>query len=128
MNADVEGRAYPSTTLTVEPARVRGFAGVVGQEQAGVPPTFLTVAEFAAFGAIIADPDLDLDFDRVVHGDQEYVWHRPLEMGETLVASPRIAAIRERGGHGFVTIEVELTSAKGEPVATTRATLIERAP
>jgi acyl dehydratase len=128
VNAGVEGRAYPSTTLVVEPEHVRRFADAVGQQPPGVPPTFLTVAEFAVFGSIISDPDLGLDFGRVVHGDQEYVWHRPLEVGETLVLAPRIAAIRERGGNGFLTIEVEITSPDGEPVATTRATMIERAP
>jgi MaoC dehydratase-like protein len=127
MNVGVEGKAYPSSTLTIDPDRVRAFAGVVGQTVPGVPPTFVTVAEFGVFEGIIDDPELDLDFERVVHGDQEYVWHRPLEVGETLVVAPRIVAIRERGGHGFVTIEVELLSEDGDPVATARATMIERA-
>jgi acyl dehydratase len=75
----------------------------------------------------VSDPELGLDFSRVVHGDQEYVWHRPVVVGETLEVRPRIAAIRERGSNGFLTIEVTLWGAGGEPVATTRATMIERA-
>jgi len=55
------------------------------------------------------------------------VWHRPVVVGETLEVRPRIAAIRERGGNGFLTIEVTLWGALGEPVATARATMIERA-
>ena len=128
MNAEVEGKEYPSTTLTVEAERMRAFAAVVGQTAPGVPPTFATVAEFAVFGQIVSDPELDLDFTRVVHGDEEYVWHRPPAVGETLAVAARIAAIRERGGHGFLTIEMDLTSAAGEPVATARATMIERGP
>ena len=127
MNAGAEGKTYPRATVAVGADRIQDFAEVVGQTVPGVPPTFITVAEFAVFGDIINDPELDLDFARVVHGDQEYVWHRPLEVGETLVATPRIAAIRERAGHGFVTIEVTLTSQDGAPVATARATMIERA-
>ena len=127
MNADVEGKVYPTSTVTIEPDAVRAFADVLGQSAPGVPPTFLTVAEFGVFGDVIADPELDLDFARVVHGEQEYVWHRPLEPGERLVVEPRIASIRERGGHGFLTIEVGVRSAEGEPVATTRATMVERA-
>ena len=126
MNADAEGKVYPRSTVTVAPDAVRGFAAAVGQAVPGIPPTFLTVAEFAVFGAIIGDPELDLDLGRVVHGDQDYVWYRPLELGETLVVEPRIATIRERGGHGFVTIEVRLSSEGGDPVATARATMIER--
>jgi hypothetical protein len=33
----------------------------------------------------------------------------------------------ERGGNGFLTIEVTVTGADGEPVATARSTMIERA-
>ena len=69
----------------------------MGQTAPGVPPTFATVAEFAVFRQIVSDPELDLDFARVVHGDQEYEWHRPPAVGETLVVAARIAAIRERG-------------------------------
>ena len=128
MNADVEGKVYPASTVTIEPDAVRAFADVLGQTTPGVPPTFLTVAEFGVFDAVIADPELDLDFARVVHGEQEYVVHRPLEPRERLVVEPRIASVRERGGHGFLTIEVRLSSAEGEPVATARATMIERSP
>ncbi len=125
MNPGVEGKAYPRTKLAVDPDRVDRFAAVVGQTVAGVPPTFATIAEFSVFGQIVADPELGLDFDRVVHGNQEFVVHRPFRMGEILDVSPRIAAIRERGDTGFLTIEVELTS-DGEPVATARATMVER--
>jgi hypothetical protein len=128
MNAAVVGKRYPSVTLEVDATRVDRFASAVGQTVPGVPPTFLTVAEFAVFGAIVGDPELGLDLARVLHGDQEYVWHRPLVVGETLEVESGIAAIRERGGAGFLTIEATLSDADGRIVATARATMIERAP
>jgi hypothetical protein len=127
VNTDIEGKVYPEATFEVEAEHVAGFAAILGQSLPGVPPTFLTVAEFGVFGPIMDDPELGLDFPRVVHSDQEYVWHRPLVVGETLIVGSRIASIRERGGHGFLTIEVSLTAEDGEPVATTNATLLERA-
>ncbi len=127
MNSAIEGKVYPESTFSVDAQHVQGFAAIVGQSLPGVPPTFLTVAEFGVFGPIMDDPELALDFPRVVHTDQEYVWHRPVVVGETLTVGSRIASIRERGGHGFLTIEVSLTAEDGEPVATTFATLLERA-
>jgi acyl dehydratase len=127
MDATLAGKAYPTTTFEVDAAHVERFASAVGQTVSGVPPTFLTAAEFGVFDPIVSDPELGLDFSRVLHGDQEYVWHRPVVVGETLEVRPRIAAIRERGGNGFLTIEVTLWGSGGEPVATTRATMIERA-
>jgi hypothetical protein len=128
VNTTVEGKVYPEARFEVEAKHVVDFAASIGQMLPGVPPTFLTVAEFGVFGPIMDDPELGLDFPRVVHSDQEYVWHRPLVVGETLIVGSRIASIRERGGHGFLTIEVSLNSEDGEPVATTMATLLERAP
>ena len=49
-----------------------------------MPPTFLTAAEFAVLPHVIGDPELALDFRKVVHGSQEYEFHRPLRVGETL--------------------------------------------
>ena len=128
MNAAVAGKEYPTTSFVVDAAHVERFAAVVGQTEPGIPPTFLTAVEFAVFEPIVLDPELRLDFTRVIHGDQEYVWHRPLTVGETLRVGSRIASIRERGGAGFLTIEVTLSDDAGEPVATASATMIERAP
>jgi acyl dehydratase len=128
VNLQAEGRVYPAVDVVVDPDRVRSFGlAVLAPEGLGVPPTFATAAEFAAFPAIIADPDLGLDFSRVVHGEQDYEWRRPLVEGESLSATSRIAAIRERRGTGFLTIETELRDADGETVVLARATLIERA-
>jgi hypothetical protein len=127
MDATVAGRSYPTASFEVDATHVERFANVIGQAVSGVPPTFLTAIEFDVLGPIVHDPDLALDFSRVVHGDEEYEWHRPLVVGETLEVGSRIAAIRERGGNGFLTIEVTMSGAGGEPVATARSTMIERA-
>jgi acyl dehydratase len=126
VNPAAEGTTYPAARFEVAPEHVARFAEAVGQAGAGVPPTFLTAAEFGIFPMVLADPRLGLDFSRVVHGEQEYVWHRPIVEGETLTVRSKIASVRSKGGHGFVTIETDLTDANGEPVALARATMIER--
>jgi acyl dehydratase len=121
-----EGTSYPVATLEVAPEHVARFSAAVGQSEPGIPPTFLTTAEFGIFPRVVADPRLGLDLARVVHGEQEYRWLRPLVVGETLTVRSRIASIRSKGGHAFVTIEADLTGADGEQVAVARATMIER--
>ncbi|HET6713714.1 MAG TPA: MaoC family dehydratase N-terminal domain-containing protein [Actinomycetota bacterium] len=127
MNPEAEGTVYPEIDFVVEPARVEAFRAVFGQAD-GVPPTFLTAAEFTAIPRIIGDPALDLDFTRVLHGGQEYELARPLREGETLTVRPRIESIRVRAGTGFLVIAMDLFDAAGEPVARTRSTMIERSP
>jgi acyl dehydratase len=126
MNPSAEGTTYPDVAFVVDPARVAAFRDVFGL-QAGVPPTFVTAAEFAILPAVLGDPTLGLDFTRVVHGSQEYVFERPLREGETLTVRARLASVKQRGGTGFLTIETRLLDDEGRLVCTARSQMIERA-
>ena len=125
MNPAAEGIVYPDVSFIVDPDRVAAFRAVFGVED-GVPPTFVTAAEFAVLPHVIADPSVGVDFSRVVHGSQEYVFERPLREGETLLVRTRIASAKQRGGTGFLTIETELRDDDGL-VCVARSQLIERA-
>jgi acyl-CoA thioesterase FadM len=125
MNARAEGKHYPEVTFRVDPARVAAFGHVFGLAT-GVPPTFSTAAEFAVFPDIVGDPELGLDYRRVVHEAQEYTHHRPLVEGERLTIRSRLESIRVKAGNGFLRIVTELVGADGEVACTARSTMIER--
>ncbi len=127
MNVQAQGRRYPDVAFQVTPARVDAFRKVFGQTQ-GIPPTFITAAEFSVFPLIIGDSALGLDFTRVVHADQSYVYNRPLVEGETLIVRARIDSIRQRGGTGFLTVVMEMVDQAGEIAAVARTTMVERGP
>ena len=127
MNPLVEGKTYPSVAFVVERERVIEFGRVFGQTER-IPPTFLTAAEFSAFPRVVSDPELGLDFMRVVHGSQEYELRRPIVLGETLEVTARIASIRRRGGIGLLVIETEMLGGDGAIAAVARSTMIEREP
>ena len=126
MNPAAEGTTYPAVPFVVDALRVAAFRSLFGISE-GVPPTFVTAAEFAAFPQIVADRQLDLDFSRVVHGSQTYAFRRALHEGEELAVRARIESIRIRGGNGFVTIAMDLEDADGVVVCTARSQMIERA-
>jgi N-terminal half of MaoC dehydratase len=128
VNVALEGTSYPETRFTLDAERVERFRDAVGAQGEGVPPTFVTAAEFSSFPEVVGDPELGLDFSRVVHAEQEYVFERPLRLGETVRVRSRIAQARERAGQGFLTIETRLVDDAGETVATARATMLERGP
>jgi hypothetical protein len=125
VNPAVEGKVYPPTIFEVSPERVAAFRAMFGPS-GGVPPTFATVAEFAAFPPLIDDPDLGLDFSRVLHGSQEYEYVRPLQEGETLTCTLRIDSIRVKGANGFLSVVMDLVGDDGVTACTARSTLIER--
>ena len=126
MDVAAAGKIYPDVPFTVDPERVRAFRAVF-EEPSGVPATFATAAEFTVIPGVVADPEIGLNFSRVLHGTQEYEYHRPLEEGETLVIRSRIDSIREMGGNGFLVLVTDLVDPGGEVVCTARSTLIERA-
>ena len=77
--------------------------------------------------SIVADPELGLDFSRVLHGNQEYEFRRALQEGERLEVRCRLGSIRVLGGNAFLVLVTELVEPGGDVVCTARSTLIERA-
>jgi acyl dehydratase len=125
MNPDAVGTVYPAVDIIIEPERVAAFRSLFGIAD-GVPPTFVTAAEFAALPQVVADPNLALDFTRVVHGSQEYEFRRPLRESETVSVRARIESIRQKGDSGLVTIVMDLIDVDGELVCTARSQMVER--
>jgi MaoC dehydratase-like protein len=127
MNPAAEGTVYPDVPFTVTPQRVAAFRDVFGATE-GLPPTFVTAAEFTVFPHVIGDPNLGLDFTRVLHGSQEYAYERPLREGETLMVRARIDSIRHKGNTGFLTVVMELRDETGQLVCMARSQMVEQAP
>lgn len=127
MNAALEGKTYPTVSFEVTEEHVRRFADAVGEDGSSVPPTFVTAPEIeAGLAKVVADTELSLDFARVVHGEQEYEWTRPVRVGETLAVTATIESIRSKGGHEFLTLRTELRDSGGELVVTARSSLVVR--
>jgi acyl dehydratase len=142
MNQGLKGRTYEPVTYTVERERVTAFADAIGEDGAiyhdpeaaraagfaeqVAPPTFVTVMNISISGQAVMDPELGLDYSRVVHGEMEYEWQRPVVVGETLTATPRIADIYARGPNEFLVIEADIADEQGETVVRSRSVLLSR--
>jgi acyl dehydratase len=142
LNQSLKGKTYPEQTFEVERDRVTQFSLAVGEDDPrflesraaqaeGFPeqlafPTFPTVVGILASAQVVTDQELGLDYSRVVHGEQEYEWRRPIVVGDALKATPRIADIYTKGPNEFLVIEAEITGAEGEVVCVARSTLLSR--
>jgi acyl dehydratase len=139
------GFSYPATPpYLVGREKIREFAAAIGADDAIyfdpaaarslgypdviAPPTFPIAVTEGLIQTLIEDPKLGLDFDRVVHGDQRYTYHRPVHAGDKLTCVLTIADISERAGAGFLSTSTEITTVEGEPVATAISRLVVRAP
>ncbi|MEV5714379.1 MaoC family dehydratase N-terminal domain-containing protein [Amycolatopsis mediterranei] len=137
------GRSYPpQTSYEVSREKIREFADAIGDanplyrdpeaaREAGhpdviAPPTFLTIINLASINAIVTDPELGLDYSRMVHGDQGFTHMRPVFAGDVLEVTTHIDGIMARAGNDFINLRAEITDAAGQKVCTTRAQLVVR--
>jgi acyl dehydratase len=106
--------------LDPEAARAAGYPDVIA------PPTFLMIINLRATNVIIHDPELGLDYGRMVHADQIFEYTRPVRAGDRLTITTTVDDITARLGNDFLTIRAEINTDEGELVCTTRATLVVR--
>ena len=101
-------------------ARAAGHPDVIA------PPTFAIALTLSAAGVVVSDPDVDLDYSRVVHGEQRFTHHRPIRVGDRLVATTTIDAARSVAGNDLLTARVDVATEDGEPVCTATSMLVAR--
>ncbi|TFC31852.1 MaoC family dehydratase [Cryobacterium sp. TMT2-18-3] len=106
--------------LDPEAARAAGYADVVA------PPTFAVVVQEATLAQLLAVPDAGIDFTRVVHGDQRFMFSRPIVAGDELTATLHVAGVKSLGGHSMVTAVSTIVDAAGAHVVTATSTLVVR--
>lgn len=126
----------------VEKRHIRQFAEAIGDEN----PLYVD-EEYAAksiYGGIIAPPsfpivisqesegsiELPLDYNRMLHGEQEFIYQRPIRLGDRLTCQTKVADVYERQGKTgqmqFLVLETELKDEAGEVVVIGRTNIIYR--
>jgi acyl dehydratase len=143
LDPSYQGRTYPPTApYVVGREKIREFADAIGSSDpvhrdpaaatAGgypdviAPPTFPVVVVTLANQSLIDDPELGLDFSRVVHGDQRFAYTRPVHAGDRLVCVSTVEEIMSRGGHDFLTTRTDVSTDSGEAVVSVWSRLVVR--
>ncbi len=139
---DAVGKTYPPTSYAVGREKVREFAAAVGEEnplhhdldaarEAGyadvvAPPMFAVVFGGRAMAPALFDPEVGIDFSRMVHGGQEFVWGPPVVAGDEIATEVEVKDVSERGGLQFFVFESRSTNQDGDTVCTGTWTNIVR--
>jgi acyl dehydratase len=96
--------------LDVEAARAAGYRDVVA------PPMFASVYCMQAVGPALFDPEVGIDFARMVHSGQEFTWGPLVVAGDEITTKLTVKDISERGGAGFYVFESVSTNQDGDVV------------
>ncbi len=124
-----DGRAAEAAGFSDVPAPptftfAMGFWGAFTEDQPA-DPTGGVNPMHAAMGALHAQGAL------VLHGEQEFTYHRPVVVGDVLAGEGRVVDVyekdSERASMTFIVIRTEWTDAEsGDPVVTEQFNLIAR--
>lgn len=138
------GRSYPPTRpYEVGREKIREFAAAIGDTNSAytdpeaarelghpdviAPPTFVFAITFEAAGQVVQDPQLGLDYSRVVHGDQKFVYTRPVRAGDRLSVVSTIESVKSLAGNDILDVRGEVHDEAGEHVVTSYTKLVARA-
>src|SRR5688500_8625964 len=143
LDRELVGRSYPpSAVYEVGRAKIAEFATAIGDDDpmyrdaeaaraAGhadviAPPTFAIAVSLEAAMVVLDDPDVGIDYSRVVHGEQRFTHHRPIRAGDRMVATTTIDAARSVAGNDMLTARVDLATELREAYGTATSMLVGR--
>jgi len=132
LNQAFLNRSYPSKeTYKVTKDQIDDFAKSIGDSNFYVSdgfasPTFLISIQMGAMQVALFDPELGLDWNKVVHGEQSFEYKKPVKAGDELSFISTIEDIKTKVGNYFITIRSDVKDSNNKDVATLRATLIAR--
>jgi acyl dehydratase len=134
VNTAAVGKAYPPTTYAVGREKVREYARAVGETDplyldvdaaraAGhadvvAPPMFAVVYAMPAVAQGMFDPDLAIEFARLVHAGQQFEWGPLVVAGDEISTTLSVKDVSERRGSGFFVFESVSRNQRHETVST----------
>jgi acyl dehydratase len=119
--ADKVGKTWTGFTYEVGLEKIREYANAIGESgavhhsreaarEAGfrdvvAPPMFVVVYSAGAMGPVIFDPDVGMNFARMLHGSQEFVWGEPVCAGDSVSTDVEWKDLSEKGDKQFFVFE-----------------------
>ena len=127
-----KGKTYDPHVYEVGREKIREYAYAVGEDnpvyfdrgaatEAGfrdvpAPPMFAVVYSAGSVGPAVLDPEVGIEFARMVHGGQEFAWSEPVCAGDTITTATEVKDIYERDGRGFYVFESLSRNQDGQEV------------
>jgi hypothetical protein len=131
IDPSLAGRTFPATDpYDVTEQAVSDFASATGTPYAPgdpAPATFPIVVAFAAMQDLMRDPEVGIELQHVVHGQQRFVHERPVAVGDRLTATLTVRGLRQIGDADVITTSSAIADEAGALVCTADATLVHQA-
>ncbi|MBC8258107.1 MAG: MaoC family dehydratase N-terminal domain-containing protein [SAR324 cluster bacterium] len=137
-------KTYEPFTIEVEKGRLRFFAQAIGEQnpiyqeestaqEAGyesipAPLTFpfsITMDAGQSFNVL---EDMGIPKTKAVHGEQGFIYHKPICADDVVTGQQKIVDIYEKKGGAllFIVTEISLSNQRNEPVCDLQSTIVVR--
>ncbi|MBN1288305.1 MAG: MaoC family dehydratase N-terminal domain-containing protein [Actinobacteria bacterium] len=136
------GRKYPPTEYEIGFENVKEYALATGEvnpiftdRETGLrskyhgclaPPCFATAYSGNCVQQIFFDEELNLDYEHLVHGEQEFDFMRPVVCGDLITTTGVIEDIIYKGGNDILVFRAESVNQRGELVTVSVGTFVIR--
>jgi acyl dehydratase len=98
----------------------------VNERYLKVLPTFSVIPGFEAVRPAMLGPGLDYKISRLLHGEQDLVVHNPLPPQASVITTPVVEAVYDKGKAGLLVLRGETRTSDGTPLCTNRFRLFIR--
>jgi acyl dehydratase len=98
----------------------------VNERHLKVLPTFSVIPGFEAVRPAMQGPGLDYKISQMLHGEQELVVHNPLPPEASVVTTPAVEAVYDKGKAGLLVLRGETRTTDGTLLCTNRFRLFIR--
>jgi len=128
INPDSVGRTFEGAgSVTVSQSDIDAYCSVISETNTTVaPPTFSIRISLSQYESILTQPEIGVDWTRLVHGDQKFEIFRPIVAGDVFKCSATIETLRVATGNEIVSVRSDLHNGS-ELVVSSWATLVVRA-
>jgi hypothetical protein len=128
INPDSVGRTFEGAdSLTVSQSEIDALCAVISENDTTVaPPTFSIRISLSQYESILTQPEIGVDWTRLVHGDQKFEIYRPIVAGDVFKCSATIETLRVAAGNEIISVRSDLHSGS-ELVVSSWSTLVVRA-
>lgn len=136
------GREYPAISYEMGREKIREYARAVGDlnplyldEEAGrqspygdtiAPPAMASQYAVLPADLLFHDTEVAVDYEMLLHGDQDYQYFQVVRPGDRLQVKGRIKDIYEKRSLQFMIFESEVSNQRGEKVTVATSTFVIR--
>lgn len=136
------GREYKPITYVVGREKIKEYAKTIGDlnplyldpdkaqkskyKSIIAPPMFVVVFARDAMFELFNDKEININMQRLVHGEQEFSFHKIVKENDSITTKAKIKNIFEKGNNDFIELETKSYNQNNELAVEGKWTFIVR--